>query len=90
MENIRKSKTNNLSEGSIEQVCFSIFLNCANEVEDRILMGRLFQRRGAATEKARLPQELVEGVQKEAIWCWSGADGMGYTGGIYGLMRHDI
>ena len=78
MENIRKSKQTISAKAPSNKCVFSIYLNCANEVEDRILIGRLFQRRGAATEKARLPQELVEGVQKEAIWCWSGADGMGY------------
>ena len=49
-------------------------------------MGRLFQRRGAATEKARLPQELVEGGSERSnlVLERSGRDG------IYGLMRHDI
>ena len=51
-----------------------------------MLMGRLFQRRGAATEKARLPQELVEGGSERSnlVLEQSGRDG------IYGLMRHDI
>ena len=61
MENIRKSKQTIYAKAPSNKCVFSIFLNCANEVEDQILMGRLFQSRGAATEKARLPQELVEG-----------------------------
>ena len=40
-------------------------------------MGRLFQRRGAAIEKARLPQELVEGFRKKQFDAgaeWTGWD----------------
>ena len=69
-EKHKKKQTNNLSEGTIRTSTsvFSIFLNCANEVEDRILMGRLCpNRRGAAYWKSfvYVPSISWGGFRKE-------------------------